>query len=81
MAKQKRHAVPNPHGDWDIKRPGAFDASAHLATQRNADERAAEIVHRAGGGERVTHGRDGRIRSKDMIASGNAARPPHDREH
>ncbi len=81
MSNESRHVVPNPEGGWDVVRPGASRASAHLDTQKAADQRAAEILHNAGGGERVTHGRDGAIRSKDTIAPGNDANPPRDREH
>jgi Uncharacterized protein conserved in bacteria (DUF2188) len=40
-------------------------------------QRAAEILRNAGGGERVTHGVDGRIRSKDtMTVRPTVPRPP-----
>lgn len=81
MAKQSRHVVPSPQGGWDVKKPNASRVSAHLDTQKAADQRAAEILHNAGGGERITHGRDGAIRSKDTIAPGNDPIPPRDREH
>ena len=81
MAKETRHVVPSPGGGWDVKKPGASRSSAHLGTQRDADKRAAEILHNAGGGERITHGRGGQIRSKDTIAPGNDPHPPRDREH
>jgi hypothetical protein len=79
MAEQ-RHVVKV--GDkWAIKKPGADRASSLHDTQRQADQRAAEILRKAGGGERVTHGVDGRIRSKDTIASGRDPMPPRDKEH
>jgi hypothetical protein len=81
MAKESRHVVRNPDGGWDVKKPGATRSSAHLPTQRAADTRAAEIVNNVGGGERITHGVDGRIRSKDTIAPGKDPMPPRDREH
>jgi hypothetical protein len=34
-----------------------------------------------GGGELSTHGRDGKIRSKDTIKPGNDPNPPRDTEH
>jgi hypothetical protein len=55
--------------------------SAHEDTQADADRRAAEILRNAGGGERITHGRDGAIRSKDTIAPGRDPFPPRDKEH
>jgi hypothetical protein len=80
MPKEQRHVVRD--GDeWVVKRPGASRASSRHDTQGAADQRAAEILRNAGGGERVTHGRDGRIRSKDTIAPAQDPFPPRDREH
>jgi hypothetical protein len=84
MAKEKpntRIVSPNPKGGWDVKKPGGERSSAHLRTQSEADKRAAEILRGVGGGERITQGRDGKIRSKDTIAPGNDPNPPKDREH
>jgi hypothetical protein len=80
MAKEQRHIVRD-NKDWVVKKPGAERVSSRHDTQREADQRAAEILRNAGGGERVTHGRDGRIRSKDTIAPGNDPNPPRDKEH
>jgi hypothetical protein len=60
---------------------GAERASALLDTQREADQRAAEILRNAGGGERITQGLDGQIRSKDTIPPAKDPNPPRDREH
>jgi Uncharacterized protein conserved in bacteria (DUF2188) len=79
MAEQ-RHVVKDGD-DWVVRKPGAERASARLDTQREADQRAAEILRNAGGGERITHGVDGKIRSKDTIAPGNDPNPPKDKEH
>lgn len=78
---QRRIVSPNPNGGWDVRKPGARKASAHAPTQRDADRRAGEILRNAGGGERITQGRDGRIRSKDTIAPSRDPSPPRDREH
>jgi hypothetical protein len=80
MAEQ-RHVVRNPGGGWDVKKPGAARASSHHDTQANADTRATEILSKVGGGERVTHGLDGRIRSKDTIPPARDPNPPKDKEH
>lgn len=80
MSKEQRHVVRDGK-DWVVKKPGAERVSSRHDTQGQADQRAAEILRNAGGGERVTHGRDGRIRSKDTIAPGNDPNPPRDREH
>ncbi|WP_454778739.1 DUF2188 domain-containing protein [Georgenia muralis] len=71
---QRRHVVPNPNGGWDVKKPGASRSSAHAETQAGAQARAREILGGAGGGEMVTHGKNGTIRSKDTIAPGNDPR-------
>jgi hypothetical protein len=77
---EQRHVVKDGD-DWVVRKPGADRASARLDTQREADQRAAEILRNAGGGERITHGVDGKIRSKDTIAPGNDPNPPKDKEH
>lgn len=71
----------NENGSWGVRAPGAKRSSANLPTQKAADTRAAEILTNLGGGERITHGRDGQIRSKDTIAPGNDPMPPKDKEH
>lgn len=76
-----RIVSPNPAGGWDVSAPNAKRASAHVPTQSAADKRAAEILRNVGGGERITQGRDGKIRSKDTIAPGNDPNPPRDKEH
>jgi Uncharacterized protein conserved in bacteria (DUF2188) len=84
MAKEKpntRIVSPNPEGGWDVKKPDADRASAHLPTQADANKRAAEILTNIGGGERITQRRDGKIGSKDTIAPGNDPNPPKDKEH
>jgi hypothetical protein len=77
----KRHVVPNSAGGWDVKAPGSGRASSHHTTQSDAILRATEILRRAGGGETVIHGRDGRIRDSDTIPPGHDPFPPRDRRH
>lgn len=84
MSKRKpntRIVSPNPEGGWDVLAPKAKRASAHERTQAEADRRAAQILRNQGGGERITQGRNGKIRSKDTIAPGRDPNPPRDREH
>jgi hypothetical protein len=69
-----RHVVPNPNGGWDVKAGDAQRASAHTDTQAQAQDRARTIIGNAGGGEMLTHGRDGQIRAKDTVAPGNDPR-------
>jgi hypothetical protein len=78
MSSNNRHVVPNPDGGWDVKKPSAQRPSSHHDTQADAVNRAREIVHNGGGGEVITHGRDGRIRDSDTIAPGNDPFPPRD---
>lgn len=75
----RRHVVPKASGGWDVVAPGARKASAHTNTQMQAQDRARDIVHNAGGGEVVTHGRDNKIRDSDTIAPGNDPNPPRDK--
>ena len=76
--ENNRHVVPNSNGGWDVVKPGGQRASAHADTQKQAQDRAREIVHNDGGGEVVTHGRNGKIRDSDTIAPGNDPFPPRD---
>lgn len=80
MTKNDRHVVPNPEGGWDVKAPGADRASVHCDTQKEAEDRAREIVRNLGGGEVRTHGRDGRVRDSDTVPHGNDPHPPTDRK-
>lgn len=70
--------MPNPSGGWDVRKPDAGRASGHADTQREAIDRAREIVGNQGGGEVVIHGRDGRVRDSDTVAPGNDPNPPRD---
>lgn len=67
-------------GQWANKRNDADKASSLHATQAEANAAAKEMLARAGGGERTTMGRDGRIVSKDTIAPGHESKT-RDTEH
>ncbi|MHB8341273.1 MAG: DUF2188 domain-containing protein [Mycobacteriales bacterium] len=73
-----RHVVKNPEGGWGVNKPDVQRASAHTDTQAEAIARAKEIVHNAGGGEAVIHGKDGKIRDTTTVAPGNDPFPPRD---
>jgi hypothetical protein len=64
---QQRHVVPNPTDGWDVKKPNAERSSGHFDKQSQADTKADRILGNIGGGENLTHGRDGRIREKDTV--------------
>ena len=68
-------------GDWVNKRNDAERASSVHRTQGDAEQAAREMLHRQGGGELITKGRNGQIRSKDTIPPGNDPFPPLDHEH
>jgi len=73
---ERRDVVPNPNGGWDVTKPGSSRASSHHDSQAQASDRATDILKNAGGGERVTHGRDGAIRDKATVPRGNDPYPP-----
>ncbi len=80
MPKNDRYVVKHPEG-WAIKSPGAQRASSIHSTQREAEQRAKEIVSNLGGGEVRIQDRHGQWRDSDTVASGNDPNPPHDRKH
>jgi predicted DNA-binding protein len=63
----RRHVVPNSRGGWDVRAPGSKRASSRADTQTEAIDRARTIVGKAGGGDVVVHGRDGKVRTTDTI--------------
>jgi len=68
-------------GTWANKRNDSSRASSVHDTQRDAEKAARQNLVNQGGGELITKGRDGKIRSKDTIAPGNDPCPPRDKEH
>jgi hypothetical protein len=70
-----------PDGTWANKRNDSGRASSLHDTQAEAIDAAREMLVNQGGGELVTKGLDGRIRSKDTIPPGNDPDPPRDTEH
>jgi len=79
--KQDRMVYRRPNGEWVNKRNDSDRASTVHDTQNEAERTARNMLRNQGGGELVTKGRDGKIRSKDTIAPGNDPNPPKDREH
>ena len=68
-------------GTWANKRNDAEKPSSLHNTQKDAEKAAREMLKNQGGGELITKGVDGKIRSKDTIAPGNDPNPPKDKEH
>jgi hypothetical protein len=63
----QRHVVQHPHGGWAVRKPHAERVSSRHETQAQAQTRAKEILSHGGGGEAVTHRRDGSIRQSDTV--------------
>ncbi len=63
----QRHVVQHPHGGWAVRKPHAERVSSRHQTQTQAQTRAKEILSHDGGGEAVTHGRNGSIRQSDTV--------------
>lgn len=80
MPTNRRHVNPNPDGGWDVNKPGASRSSGHFDTQKEAIDRAREILRRDGGGELTIHDRDNKIRDSDTVAPGNDPNPPRDKK-
>ena len=68
-------------GQWINKRINSNRASSIHKTQGAANQTAKQMLQNQGGGELITKGLDGRIRSKDTIPPGNDPCPPKDKEH
>jgi hypothetical protein len=81
MKEKDRIVFRDEDKNWRDKRLGAERSAGTYATQRQAEDAARQHLRNAGGGELITKGRDGVIRSKDTIAPGNDPNPPKDREH
>ena len=75
MPKNDRYVVNHPEG-WAVRGPNADRASDVFDTQRDAIDRAREIVGNLGGGEVRIQGRDGRFRDSDTVPPGNDPFPP-----
>jgi hypothetical protein len=71
-----KHVVPSPKGGWDVKTPGKATPDSHHRRQDTAVDAARQGVKQGGGGELITHGKDGQIREKDTIAPANDPFPP-----
>ena len=82
MSKDRdRMVYKRSDGNWVNKRNDAEKASSLHETQKDAEKAARDMLSNQGGGELITKGLDGKIRSKDTIAPGNDPNPPKDFEH
>ncbi len=78
---QDRIVYRRDDGTWVNKRNDSERASSIHSTQKAAEDVARQMLHNQGGGELITKGLDGKIRSKDTIPPGNDPHPPRDIEH
>jgi len=81
MSKGRDRMVFKDGKDWINKRNDASKASSRHSTQKEAENAARTNLQNQGGGELITKGLDGKIRSKDTIPPGNDPRSIKDREH
>ncbi len=84
MPKQQWHVVKNSDkkgNKWGVKRAGGQRASSRHSTQDAAKKAANRVAGNQGGGEVVTHRRNGTIRDKDTVPPGNDPFPPRDTTH
>ena len=64
--RNARHVVPHRDG-WAVLKPDSERAISIHGSRSEAMERAHEILRNEGGGERITHGEDGRMREVDTV--------------
>ncbi len=81
MSKNDRIIYRRDDGKWVNKKTDSDRASSLHDTQREAEKTGREMLQNSGGGELITKGTDGKIRSKDTIAPGHDPCPPKDKEH
>lgn len=79
MAKNNYWITQRPTG-WAAVREGSQRAAGVFDTQGEAEAQARQFLINSGGGELITQGRDGKIRSKDTINAPDPC-PPKDTEH
>lgn len=78
---QDRIVYKGNDGEWKNKRIDNERASSSHSTQKEAEKSARQMLVNQGGGELITKGLDGKIRSKDTIHPGKDPNPPKDKEH
>ena len=76
-----RNVYRRKDGSWVNKKQGNDRASSVHRTQKGAEDAARDMLKHSKGGELITHGKNGAIRSKDTIAPGNDPNPPKDTEN
>lgn len=74
MTVNKRVVQKRDDGHFEVVKPGGARASAVTDTQRDAIDRARQILGNDGGGELQVRGLNGSIRQQDTIHPGNDPR-------
>ena len=74
MGTNDRIVYRTEEGKWANKKVNGERVSSLHDTQKEAQDAAREMLRNAGGGELITNGVDGKIRSKDTVAPGNDPR-------
>ncbi len=80
MGDNDRYVVKHPDG-WAVKKGGAERPSDVFPTQKEAEQRAKQIVKNLGGGEVRIQDQNGRWRDSDTVPNGNDPCPPKDKKH
>ena len=63
------------------KKVGNEKATSRHSTQKQAENEARGMIKKDGGGELITKGEDGKIRSKDTIPPAKDPNPPKNETH
>ena len=79
--KNDRIVYKTTDGVWANKKVGNDKATSRHTTQREAENIARDMIKKDGGGELITKGENGKIRSKDTIPPARDPYPPKDKEH
>ena len=79
--KKDDRIVYRKDGQWINKKVDSDRASSDHDKQSQAEKAAREMLRNTGGGELITKGIDGKIRSKDTIPPAKDPCPPKDKEH
>jgi uncharacterized protein YegP (UPF0339 family) len=69
--RARRHVTLRPDGRWQVQVEGATRAASTHATQADAERWAKrQALDTTGGAEVIVHGRDGHVRSFDVVRQG-----------
>ena len=79
--KNDRIVFKREDGKHVNKKLDSPKASSLHKTQREAERTAREMLKNSGGGELITNGLNGKIRSKDTIPHAKDPFPPKDKEN